>query len=250
MFLFRKNFLTAGAFFLLILLFASGRVSFLRDRLFSSTAYLSSIFSRASFATAGLWGASETWNDERIRLFSDAAELVSLRQENEKLRTVLRLGETTQKKIVSGRIIGIGREIGDEYIIIDKGAEDGIGWDFMVLGGEKLILGKTVEVFARASRVRLLSSPQEVLEVLILPSGVRAVSRGRQSGELLLDLVPRGSNIVVGDAVVTAEQSRYGSGLVIGEVADVRVSDSEVFQKVSARHLFNPFFSTVFVALP
>lgn len=250
MFLFRKNFLVAGAFLLLAFFFYGGQAFLARDWALSYSAFFGGIFSRGSAAIAGLWGTSETGNYERIRLFSDAAELASLRAENEALRTALRIGEATQKKVISARITGMGREIGDEYIMIDKGAKDGIGTDFMVLGGEKLLLGRAVEVFARSSRVRILSSPQEVTEVLILPSGIRAVSRGQQNGELSLDLVPRESDVAVGDAVVTAEQSRYGGGWVVGEIADARVSDSEVFQMVSARHLFDPFSSAVFLVMP
>lgn len=247
---FKKTLLWGGALFLLIFFFSGGHASSFRDRMISQTAWVSSIFSRMGAVVAGFAGMEDSVSNDRIRVFTDAAEIISLRAENEALRTALRIGEATQKKVISARITGIGREVGDEYIMIDKGAEDGVGPDFSVFGGEKLLLGRVVEVFSHLSRVRLVSSPQEVVEVLILPSGIRAVSRGRQSGELLLDLVPRESNIVVGDAVVTAEQSRYGSGWVIGEVADVRASDSEVFQKVSARHLFNPFSSTVFIVVP
>lgn len=246
----KKNIILAIVFFFLAVFFASGRVLFLRDHVVFSAAFVGSIFSRISFSPAGLWGASETADYERIRLFSDAAELASLRMENEKLRTVLRIGEASQKKVIPARIIGIGREIGDEYVLIDKGAEDGVGMDFMVLGGEKLLLGRVVEVFSRISRVRLLSSPQEVVEAVIFPSGVRAVSRGRQSSELSLDLVPRESDIAAGDAVVTSEQGRYGGGWVIGEVAYADASDSEVFQTVLARHLFDPFSSSIFILTP
>lgn len=246
----KKNLLFAGAFFLLVIFFFSGRVLLVRDWLFSQTAFVSSIFSRGSAALAGWENAADGTRNERVRLFADAGELVLLRQENEKLRATLRIGEATQKKVIQAHITGIGREIGDEYIFIDKGAEDGIGLDFIVLGGEKLLLGRVVEVFSRASRIRLASSPQEVTEVLILPSGVRAVSRGMQSGEMSLDLVPRESDIAMGDAVVTTEQSRYGGGWVVGEVADVRAPDNEVFQKVLARHLFDPFSSFVFILVP
>lgn len=247
---FQKTFLWGSALFLLIFFFSGGHASSFRDRVISQTAWVSSIFSRSSAAVAGFVGTADSVSNDRMRVFTDAAEIISLRAENEALRTALHIGEATQKKVISARITGIGREVGDEYIMIDKGAEDGIEMDFSVFGGEKLLLGKVVEMFSHLSRVRLISSPQEIIEVLILPSGIRAVSRGRQSGELLLDLVPRESNIVVGDAVVTAEQSRYGSGWVIGEVADVRASDSEVFQKISARHLFDSFSSSVFVVFP
>lgn len=247
---FRKGFLVIGALFLLAIFFSGGRASFFRNRVLSQTAFVSSIFSRGSAAVVGLWRTSDIERDDRIRLFADAGELTLLRQENEKLRATLRIGEATQKKVISARITGIGREIGDEYIMIDKGADDGIAPDFTVLGGEKLLLGRAVEVFARASRVRLLSSPQEVTEASILPSGIRAVSRGMQSGELSLDLVPRESDVSVGDAVITAEQSRYGGGWVVGEVVDIDAPDNEVFQTILVRHLFDPFSGTVFVVVP
>lgn len=246
---FRKRLLIVGIFLLLAVFFSGGHVIWVRGWVLSHTAFIGSIFSRGSTAIAGLWKTPKT-NYDRIRLFSDAAELVLLRQENEKLRVALRIGEAIQKKVISTRIIGIGREIGNEYIMIDTGAEDGIGLDFTVLGGEKLLLGRVVEVFSRASRVRLISSPQEVVEAVILPSGVRAVSRGRQSGELSLDLVPRESDIATGDAVATSEQSRYGGGWVIGEVAYASAPDNEIFQTVLARHLFDPFSNTVFVVMP
>lgn len=250
MFLFRKSFLIIGALLLLAIFFSDGHTSSFRGRVLSQTAWVSSIFFRESTAVARLWRISEITRDDRVRLFSDAAELSSLRLENEKLRAALRIGETTQNKIIPARTTGIGREVGDEYIIIDTGTEDGVEPNLTVLGGEKLLLGRTVEVFSNASRVRLLSSPQEVVETVILPSGIRAVSRGRQSSELSLDLVPRESDIAIGDAVVTAEQSRYGGGWIIGEVAYTNVSDSEVFQTVLARHLFNPFSNEVFVVMP
>lgn len=250
LFLFKKTFLLATAFLLLVVLFSSGRVVFLRSRVASSAAFLGSIFSRAGAIAAGLLGAHNAANHERVRLFSDAAELASLRVENKKLRTAFRLGEVMQKKIILARIVGIGREIGDEYVLVDKGEDDGIGLDFTVLGEEKLLFGRVVEVFSHTARVRLISSPQEVVEAIILPSGIRAVSRGRQSGEFALDLVPRESDVAPGDAVVTAEQSRYGGGWVIGEVAYTSASDSAAFQTVLARHLFSPLLSSVFVVIP
>ncbi|MDO8600395.1 MAG: rod shape-determining protein MreC [bacterium] len=247
----KKTLFFVVTFFLLVLFFSGGRASFVRDQVISRTASFSSLFSRGGAVLEGYWdGTAISLSNDRIRLFTDATELFSLRKENEALRVALRIGTATQKKVIPASITGVGREIGDEYILIDKGAEEGVGHDFLVLESETLLIGKVIEVFSHASRVRLLSSPQEIVEVLILPSGIRAVSRGMQSGELSLDLVPRESVLAVGDVVVTSERSAYGKDWVVGELLDIRAADNEVFQAVSARHLFDPFSDSVFVVIP
>jgi cell shape-determining protein MreC len=246
----KKNFLFVGALIALVLFFSGGLAAPVRDFVISRTAFVSSFFARGGFIAAKFIGRGDVSDNERIRLFVDAAEIDVLRKENETLRTALRIESVAQKKVLPAFISGIGREIGDEYVWIDKGVDDGIGLDFLVFGDESVLLGRTVEVFSRASRVRLFSSPREIVEVLILPSGIRAVSRGAQSGELSLDLVPRESDIKIGDVVVTSERSVYGKNRVIGEVVDIRASDTDVFQKVSARHLFDSFSASVFIVAP
>lgn len=161
MFLFRKNFLIAGVFLLLTFFFASERILFVRDFVISRTASFGSIFFRAGISPAGfLRGSTDSSRDDRTRLFADAAELISLRKENENLRSALRIENTIQKKVMPASVTGVGREVGDEYILIDKGSEEGVGQDFLVLGGEKLLVGRVIEVFSHASRVLLISSPQ------------------------------------------------------------------------------------------
>ena len=87
------------------------------------------------------------------------AENVSFRElgrENETLRKALDLGLQEEFRLEIAEIIG--KDIGQDSLLISVGLKDGVGEDMAVITSEKVLLGRIVEVYENFSRVELISS--------------------------------------------------------------------------------------------
>lgn len=195
---------------------------------------------------------------ERIRILAGQAEWILLQLENASLRQALGLGDELTRDIVPAGVAGFFREGRDEFMLIGRGRGDGLRPGLLVIDGGKILVGTVQEAGEATARVKLLSSPSSVIEVTILFSGgadfsgaqsIRALAKGDNIGELIIDLVPQDALVVPGEPVFYNFES--GRKFLVGEVREVDKGGNEAFLPVRARHLFDPFsVETVFVLVP
>ncbi|MGB9641339.1 MAG: rod shape-determining protein MreC [Anaerolineales bacterium] len=121
------------------------------------------------------------------------------------------------------------------YVIINRGSDDNIHRGMPVVTQQGLV-GRIDAVTANAARVQLITDSASVVNAKIQPSGAQAVLRGQLSGDLILDLIPQGTPVEVGNLVLTSGLGGgYPANIVIGQISGIRSQPQDLFQTASVQ---------------
>lgn len=173
-------------------------------------------------------------------LFAKIAALNELEKENKILREAL--GIELQKEFKLALVQVIGKDISQDFILIDKGSEDGVFENMPVITQQKVLVGKINEVYKNFSKVMLISNKKSSLDALVQKSekDIFGVVKGEGNFKILFDLVPREAEISQEDIVVTsAFGGIFPKGLLVGKVKEIKKSDVEPFQQAEIEPAFN-----------
>lgn len=184
---------------------------------------------------------------ERARLLAEVAGGEGLRRENETLRAALKLREVGDSRAIASRVVGLLREGRDEFLILDRGARDGIGVGNIVIDANQVLGGTIVEVGDRTSRMILLTSASRSIEISVPRIDLRAIARGNNSRELVIELVPNTADLKEGDRIVASPRVTGGRPLLVGEIREVAAAEHQTFKTVRAVHLFDPSIDNVVI---
>lgn len=188
--------------------------------------------------------------NERGRLLAEIARRDSLKSENDILRKALELQREGETGVLPALIIGFFREGRDEFLLLNRGTKDGVSVGDIVVGVNGALGGTVSDVGVRFSRVLMLTSPSKSVDIVFPRNNLRALARGNNSRELVVDLLPPDSDIVSGDIFVASPRTSGGRrSLLVGEVRDVLRAQHEVFPSIRAIHLFNPSDDEVLILL-
>ena len=136
----------------------------------------------------------------RVRL----AEADALRQENARLKAVLRLSEGDTEPVAVARLIGSTSSSVRRIGFISAGRNDGVRPGMPVTSPMGLV-GRVLEAGAQSSRVLLLTDSESMVPVRRATDNTVAFAEGRSDGSLRLRLVNLGINpIKKGDVFVTS----------------------------------------------
>jgi rod shape-determining protein MreC len=161
-----------------------------------------------------------------------------LEEENKSLKQALSIELDRDFKLSLGEIIG--KDISQDFIMIDKGTRDGILKDMPVITEQKILIGKISEAYDRFSKIMLISSKESSFDaqIMSLPS-CSGVIKGRGDSKLLFELIPQEEMVSQGDVVVSSVLGGiFPNDLLVGEVKAIRKSDLESFQIAE----IEPFF--------
>ena len=183
--------------------------------------------------------------EENQTLLSQLADLETTQKENEFLRQALGLGlekefdlimaQATAKNVFT--LKGITFE---DSILINKGKDDGIRKDFPVILADKILVGKVAEVYDSFSRVVLISNKDSMIDIEIQDTGLFALAKGEGSLRIALDLFPKDQELSDGAlAYTSALGGIYPSGLVLGQIRNIKKIDNEAFIKADIEPAFN-----------
>jgi len=132
-------------------------------------------------------------------------------------------------------VIGLDPSPFLHYVIINRGSNDGIRRGMPVVTNQGLV-GRVDAVLSGAARVQLITDPSSVVSVVLQNSGADAVMKGSVSGDLNLDLLSQDVKIQTGDVVLTSGLGgEYPPDLLVGQVANVRKRESDLFQEASVQ---------------
>ena len=198
----------------------------------------SSDFFSGIFRGATLKEENMRLGSENLKLQQELLSLQDIRQENEQLRKALSLGIEKEFHIISSRIVG--KDPSEDILFLNKGSRDGIMQGMAVITPENVAVGKIGEVFEHSSRLILLSHPASSFDVKILREGIVGVVRGQGRGVAFLDFIPQESSVSPGDVVVSASLGGiFPENLLIGEVKEVKTSDTKSFQQATLSLFFD-----------
>ncbi len=175
---------------------------------------------------------NERLEAELRRLKRDLQRTREAAAENERLRDLLEMRRQLEPRSVAASVV-TSRVTGESrVIVIDRGASDGVRLDAAVVawGGA---VGRVVSVSGGYAKVQLLVDPS---------SGVAGVlQRGRAQGQvqgtggpfLNMLFVPRFSDVIHGDRVVTSGlEGIFPRGYGIGRVVGIQESPAEGTQQI------------------
>jgi len=139
----------------------------------------------------------------------------------------------------------VGREISPflQYIIIDKGTEQGVRYGMPVVTQQGLV-GRVDAVIAGASRIKLITDTSSVVNVRLQSAEIEAQLNGSLTGDIFLDMIPLDEIIETGDVVLTSGLGgNYPPNIFVGQVLSTQRRDNALFQTASVQPIVD--FSSI-----
>lgn len=159
------------------------------------------------------------------KLADQQLELTRLREQSRdtnRLRALLGLREALDRQTVAADVITRNPDNWFQQATIDKGSLDGVLVGSAVITSEGVV-GQVARVSDKASVVRLLTDPDQKLAVLIERIGQPGVLSGRGRSPAVIDFVPVGTSVDVGDKIVClGDGGIFPTGHPVGVVSGVR----------------------------
>lgn len=150
--------------------------------------------------------------------------------ENRRLKDILAIKDKVAKRSVAAKVMGLDLSNWAESLIINKGSKDGMKEDMAVLA-DGVVIGKVTAVGRASSRVSLISDPEIRVAVVSQRKRASGLMYGIAHGRCIMKFIPKGSDIKVGDAVVTSGTSGvYPQGFLVGKVLDVKLEFNGMYQ--------------------
>lgn len=235
--------------------------SSIRNTAFFLSSKIQGLFWRAgewiASGIAGLTGSYqsqqeiETLQRTNYQLLKKIADLETLRQENQALRQALNLDLPETTGLIETK--PLSRFTEGDFILLDKGASDGVEQGMPVVSAEGVAVARVDKVFTYNSQAMLLTNPQMKFDVQILPENneepVLGVVKGRGGLRARFQMVPEEQDIAKGDQVITSALGNiFPQGLLVGQVLRIEKDPARPFQQGEVKVYFlNPFPKHLFL---
>lgn len=131
----------------------------------------------------------------------------------------------------------IGREISPylQYIIIDKGSNDGLRHGMPVVTQQGLV-GRIDALISDAARIQLITDANSVVNVKLQSAQVEGLVRGSVTGEISLDMVLVGTKVEIGDVLMTSGLGgTYPPNIFVGQILTMQSKENVLFQTGSVQ---------------
>ena len=166
-------------------------------------------------------------------------EIIVLKQQISETRVLSALVDFArvqpENRYLAATVIGRDPSPFFEYVIINRGSDDGLRRGMPVVTQQGLV-GRVAAVTADAARVQLITDPASNINVKLEPSRAQAVIRGAVSGEISLDMIPQSAPVEIGDLILTSGLGgNYPTNILIGQVTGVRRRETDLFQSASVQ---------------
>jgi rod shape-determining protein MreC len=143
----------------------------------------------------------------------------------------------------------IGREISPflQYIIIDKGSEDGIQYGMPAVTQQGLV-GHVDAVIAAAARIKLITDSTSVVNIRLQSAEVEAQLNGSLTSDVSLDMIPLDATVEPGDVVLTSGLGgNFPPNVFVGQVLTVQTRENALFQTATVQPIVD--FNTLSAVL-
>jgi len=180
--------------------------------------------------------------EENQNLLSKIVLLEDRLEGDRSLGEVLEAVENDNFKIVLARVIGLNAV--NDFLIVDRGFDDGIFEDMPVISRQKVLYGKVFKAYKNFSQIVLISNKNNIVNVKIEQNNptdkpVYGAIRGSGNLSLYLDLVNADDEIKENEILVTSGlEGIFPRNLLVGEIKFVYRNDVKPFQTAQ----IHPFF--------
>lgn len=169
--------------------------------------------------------------EENANLKAQIAGCTDTKKENATLREQMQLSVRDTFQTVSAQVVVRDTLGGNQWMMIDRGRDAGIGEHMAVVTGDSVFVGYIDHVDATTARVRLLTHPESVVNIVDAESGAEAIARGQHGLSVVVEDMQKGDAVRNGDTFVTSNiGTKFPRGLGVGTVQNVTLSEDHLFQ--------------------
>lgn len=169
------------------------------------------------------------------QLTIDLISLGELLEENQNLRQLLSFQQSKSFKMITANIIYRGQAGGllapGQTLIIDRGFNQGITSDLVVIDQRGAVVGKIGQVKAESAEVLLVTNKACRLAAATVGGGTIGVARGDLGLTIRLELVPQNEFLQEGQEIVTSGlEPAVPKDLLIGHVTQITKENNALWQ--------------------
>jgi len=178
---------------------------------------------------------NQQYKTNELRYQEQLMQLNILKQENDRLRSLLASPVRKDAKKMVAEILSVDSDPYSHQVVINRGANDGL-FEGQAVIDDKGIVGQVLHVGTISSRVLLITDVSHAVPVRIKRNGIRLVANGTGNIDRLThNHVPHSTDIKVGDLLVTSGLGgKYPEGYPVATVAAVRQDESRPFAQVQS----------------
>lgn len=179
---------------------------------------------------------NQNFRENELFFHEQMMQLSIVRQENERLRSLLSSPVRGEIKKMFAEILSVDSDPYSHQVLINRGANDGVYEGQPVLD-EKGIVGQILHVGVNSSRVILISDISHAIPVRVQRNGLRLIASGSgQIERLIHNFVPHSADVKEGDLLVTSGLGgKYPEGYPVSRVVLVRADESREFATVYSK---------------
>lgn len=209
---------------------------------------------------------AESWFDQRVQAIKDyiqapRMDILELEAENQNLRDqitilqdeILQLQQDLSDSDILYALLGYARGRAEEshitcyvigkdpspfmqYILIDKGSDDGVLYNMPVVTNRGLV-GRITAVTASAARVQLITDAGSMVNAVVEGGDnteVEGMVTGSITGDVTIEMVSPDADLETGQVIRTSGLGGdYPADLMIGQVLNVNTETTELFKSAS-----------------
>jgi rod shape-determining protein MreC len=171
-------------------------------------------------------------------LLAENEALKDFKEENEILREALDIGLEKEFQLIIAQVVG--KDIAQDFILINKGDRDNILEGSPVVTQQKVLIGRIDKVYKNFAKVLLISHSQSSFDGEIADSKILGMVKGRGNLRVSFDLIPKEEEIKEGDLITTSALSGFfPSGLLVGKISRIEKADPEPFYQAQLTPFLN-----------
>lgn len=204
----------------------------------------------------------QKWVAERVQIiyefFTIPRDVTQLRAENQALQDQVSLLQTQiiqleqdlkeadilysllgfargrpEESYVAASVIGTDPSPFLQYVLIDKGSDDGISYNMPVVT-EKGLVGRISAVTASAARVQLITDAGAMVNASVVEAGADGIVQGSVTADITIEMVSQEVELNVGQTVQTSGLGgNYPAEITIGQILNVNKLENELFQSAA-----------------
>jgi rod shape-determining protein MreC len=152
--------------------------------------------------------------------------------ENIRLRSLLEFKLQSTYQVIPAKVTAFEPGRMSSNVLVNVGEEEGIRRNMPVINMYGLV-GKTLEVMPHTSTVQLLLDPNCRVAVIDQRSRILGIVKLSPSLALVMDNVPFGGDVKVGDQIVTSGLGGiFPQGIYVGKVIEVEEAKYAIFKSI------------------
>ena len=176
-------------------------------------------------------------SDKLSSLEVDRSKIEELEHENSLLKKELGFTQENQSlEMIPSKIVGKEPTNSLDYIIVDKGKNEGVKEEAAVISNGSLV-GQVKEVYDNSAKIVLVTSKDSKILAILQESRAQGIMKGGLSGLILEDIV-QDVNIKEGEYVITSGlDGKIPQGILIGRAGKLESSSSDLYKNVRVEQI-------------